>query len=357
MAALASRMVAGRAMDIFGRKVPLAIGTVVFFIATPFYLVTTAIAPFMLVRLIHGLGFGIIHTGGSAIAADLAPEKRRGEAMGYFANANSIAMAVGPAIAVTLMSIQGLPLDGFQLVFVGCILLALVGLVSALLIRVGRAPAAKLSAGKTNWSIASFFCPAAVPPALAVIFSAFAAGAVNSFVPVYFAATSPQIIPVFFLVIAIVMTVTRPFLGRLSDRIERRRLLVPLFALCGAGMATLSVSPTLPVAIGVALVYGIGFGSIMPTLIAIVVDRVKPGERVAALATFMAAIDIGISLGSVVGGMIAQNFGLQTVFLGAGASCVLGIVYTLSMYGRLGPAAPRLNEARPPAASTAMGTS
>jgi MFS family permease len=208
-----------------------------------------------------------------------------------------------------------------------------------------------------DWNIANFFCPAAVPPAIAVVFSAFAAGAVNSFVPLYFAATSAQIIPVFFLVIAIVMTVTRPFVGRLSDRIERRRLVIPLFALCGTGVAALAISPSLPVAIAVAVTYGFGFGSIMPTLIAIVVDKVKPGERGAALATFMAAIDIGISLGSIVGGTIAQSYGLPAVFLVAAGSCACGIVYFLSMYGRMGPAATVLKEARPQAPSTVAGTS
>ena len=356
MAALASRMVAGRALDIVGRKLPLVIGTLIFFAACPFYLVTAAIVPFMLVRLFHGLGFGIVHTGASALAADLAPERRRGEALGYYANANSIAMAIGPAVAVTLMSVQGLPLNGFQLVFVACILLAAVEFASAMSIRTKKIPATITSAGKTNWNISSFFCPAAVPVALAVMFGVFATGAVNSFVPIYFAGTSTQIIPIFFLVIAIVMTVTRPFVGRLSDRIERRKLVIPLFALSGIGVAILAVSPTLPVAIGVAVIYGIGFGSLTPMLIAIVVDRVNPGERGTALATFMAAMDIGISLGSVVGGMVAQSFGLPAVFLMAGGSCAFGIVYFLSVYGKMGPVATQLDEAKPQTPRAAAST-
>src|SRR5512133_2226247 len=93
LAALASRMVAGRALDVVGRKIPLAIGAFLFFIATPLYALTAAMVPFMLLRLFHGLGFGVVGTGTSALAADLAPAKRRGEALGHFGNANSVAMA------------------------------------------------------------------------------------------------------------------------------------------------------------------------------------------------------------------------------------------------------------------------
>jgi MFS family permease len=97
------------------------------------------------------------------------------------------------------------------------------------------------------------------------------------------------------------------------------------------GVVTLAISPTLPVAVTSAFLGGLGFGALMPALMAHVVDVVRPDERGAAMATFMAAVDIGIALGSMMLGVVVQVSGFQTMFVVASGVAALGLVSFLVM--------------------------
>jgi MFS family permease len=52
------------------------------------------------VRFIHGATFGIISTSSETIIADIVPEKRRGEGIGYYSLSQTIATAIGPFLGM-----------------------------------------------------------------------------------------------------------------------------------------------------------------------------------------------------------------------------------------------------------------
>ncbi len=57
-----------------------------------------------------------------------------------------------------------------------------------------------------------------------------------------------------------------------------------------------------------AMLYGIGFGTVQPSLLAWAVNSAEPARRGSANATYFSAFDIGIGLGSVVLGNIGGEF-------------------------------------------------
>lgn len=329
LSALASRFVAGPLLDLWGRKWPLLVGAFLYTIAMLLYNATSTVPSVIALRLFHGFGFGIVTTACSALAADLAPAKRRGEAMGYFGNFASIAMAIGPAIALWLIELPGLPLAGFPLLFTVSSAIAVLELLFVSRIRESGHSGGKRPALAGGLNLASAFCRDAFPIAFAMLFAAFTQGAILSFVPIYLSTENPQTVPLFFLAYATVMAVSRPFVGTLADRFDRRLVAIPLMLFCACGVALFAVEPSVTVAMLSAVIFGVGYGALNPTLLALVVDVVKPRERGAAMGTFMAAIDIGIGVGSIILGLVAQSYGYRALFLTAGAVGFAGVAYCI----------------------------
>jgi len=63
----------------------------------------------LLLRVLHGIGWGAATTAASTLIADIAPPSRRGEAMGIFGMAANVAMAFGPALSIILLNSSDFP--------------------------------------------------------------------------------------------------------------------------------------------------------------------------------------------------------------------------------------------------------
>jgi MFS family permease len=125
------------------------------------------------------------------------------------------------------------------------------------------------------------------------------------------------------------MTLTRPFTGRLADRIGRRRVLLPSLVLIALGLALLSIGGTRPLLLLSALVFGSGFGTAYPVYAAYVMERVAPERRGAAFGGILAAFDTGIGTGSIATGWLIDHFGFSAAFGVAALLSTLSIPYFL----------------------------
>ncbi|MFE4425465.1 MFS transporter [Peribacillus butanolivorans] len=62
-----------------------------------------SITTLLIVHFFHGIGFGMATTATGAIVADLIPESRKGEGMGYYGLTLNLGMVVGPFLGLTIM--------------------------------------------------------------------------------------------------------------------------------------------------------------------------------------------------------------------------------------------------------------
>ena len=106
----------------------------------------------------------------------------------------------------------------------------------------------------------------------------------------------------------------------------------------GAGLLTLAAAHSIPVLLAAGGLYGMGFGTTQPSLQAIVIHRVVPARRGAAMATFLIAYDLGLAIGSVVAGFLAGILTLGGVFGFSAALAVVAIVLLLLHMRREVPA-------------------
>lgn len=91
---------AGYLLDKHDKKYILIASLTVFAIAIFSYGLAASIAALMMVRILHGFGWGFAGTTTSTIASEMMPKDRFGEGMGYFSLANSLAMALAPATGI-----------------------------------------------------------------------------------------------------------------------------------------------------------------------------------------------------------------------------------------------------------------
>jgi len=84
--------------------------------------------------------------------------------------------------------------------------------------------------------------------------------------------------------------------------------------LAASGLWVLSTASELSVFLIAALLYGLGFGLVHPSLMALLVDSVSEEGRGAAMGTFSASFDLGIGMGSIILGFVLQYFGFQVMY-------------------------------------------
>lgn len=321
-AAVAVRPLTGWALDAYGRKAILVVGTALSAVTIVAHGWAVSIILLLGLRLIHGVGFGLQTTAAGTLAGDMAPRARLGEGMGFFTLAVGAPMAISPAVGMWLVG-RG----DYDALFMLAGLLTAVSLFLCLFIPFPKRviPAVPFS----RPSLASLFERSSLFPAAMVFLLTVTYGPILSLLALYGVDRGLGNVGVFFTVYAIVLTATRPVSGRLADGwgFEPTAALGLVFV--GAGLLTLASARSLVVLLAAAALYGVGFGTTQPSLQAIVIHRVVSARRGAATATFLIAYDLGLAVGSVAAGFLAGVLTLGGVFAFSAALAVVAIVLLL----------------------------
>ncbi|MBP1713572.1 MAG: Arabinose efflux permease, partial [Deltaproteobacteria bacterium] len=109
----------GGLSDRHGRKIFMIGGMVCYGLVAFLYVFASTLSQVFVVRLLHGLGAGMIWPALSAFVIDLSPVEKRGETMGVLSAVEMVGFAVGPLLGGILYS-----LGGMNAPFLGCALLA-----------------------------------------------------------------------------------------------------------------------------------------------------------------------------------------------------------------------------------------
>lgn len=329
LAAMATRLLAARHLDGARRRPLLLAGLALYSAGAAAHPWCQGWEQLLAVRLVHGVGWGLATTAIGALVADLTPAARRGEGMGGWGLAPTAAMATGPLLGEAVLA-----WGGFAAVF-ACT--AIGGMLAAVTIAPVPAPSgASEPAGSPGVATAGLALPrGAGLPALALLLSSLAYGALVAFLPLELAA-APGRAGAFFTAYALAVLVARPAAGRLSDRLGRRPLIVPGLILGAAGTVLLGLAPAGAPLIAAALLIGVGIGGASyPGLMALAVDRTSSQRRGATMGAYFTAYDLAIALGAALLGPVYAAGGFAALNLVAAAGIVAAVPVVLSC--RSGP--------------------
>jgi MFS family permease len=304
----------GWGADRWGRRPFMLSGALVFAVAPLGYALSTAVVALVAVRLLHGTGMALYPTAATALVADVAPAARRGEFLGLFGAAGSVAMALGPITGVALVERLG---------FDGLFAVAAVTALAALTL-VAVTPETLTTPSPAPFSPASTLSRAVLAPSMIIGCLMLTYGVLVTFLPLH--AQAMGVNPgVFFLVYALVLTLTRGPAGRLSDRFGRPPVAATGLALAALALAVLALSEGALALAVVGALYGLAGGVAQPALIAWCVDVVAPGDRGRAMGTFFTALELAIAIGAMSSGLAVAHWGFAATFLATAVVALTGV--------------------------------
>ncbi len=298
------RPLAGRQADRRGRRIVLIGGALAMALGGVLYLLSDSVVTLVLARLVVGVGEGSLYTAGATWAVDLAPEDQRGFALGLFGLAVWGGLSIGPVAGELLRSNVG-----YNAVWILTAALPATGALIAL-----RLPEPPRVVTATAPEALALFPRAAHRPGLALALANVGYAALAGFVVLALHARGIGGGATVFTAFALAVFASRLVLSRVPDRAGARRTATAAGLLEALGLAVIASAHSLGVALFGALIVGVGFSMLFPSLALMVVGDVGDDQRGSALGAFTAFFDIGVGLGGPIAGLTASIAGYPAVF-------------------------------------------
>lgn len=294
--------------DTWNRRNLCALGMMICAASIFFYQFAEWVLFLVLLRLLHGIGWAVVTTVNVTIASDALPRHRLGEGMGYYGLSTVFSLAVAPSFGLYLINVWS-----YTQLFLVTTLLLVIGAVLGLCIQGQQwSPRPKLH---VNHFLTGLFERTAIKPSLVNFCVSLSFSAIMTFIALYAAQFRIENIGIFFTVFACTLLVMRPLAGRLVDAKGYKIVIIPgIFALVGS-MVILYFASSLFHFLVAAVLYGIGYGVIHPSLQAMVVSRAQPEKRGAANSTFLLSSDLAFGIGAILWGAVASVTGYRVMYL------------------------------------------
>jgi len=318
--ATAMRIPIGLTIDRIGRKPFLLYGIALFTLGKLGYLWTPSILLMLPFRVLHGLGWSGCTTAVSTLAADIVPQARRGELMGYAGIASSLASALGPVLGFALYH-----RFDFPGVFIGSSIVLIFSLVFAFSIH--EPQRTQTTRPKADRWLDNIMVKESLHPAIGVAFLSFGHGGILTFLPIHALQIGLDNPGIWFAVYAASILLSRPIAGPISDRVSRQAVIIPGLILNFAGILLLAFSTSSNGLMAAAIIAGFGTGAAQPALMTLAVDQSAADRRGHSLAQFQFFYDLGIGIGSLTLGalldLVQQSF--QIMYLATAAVALIGL--------------------------------
>ncbi|MGB5052655.1 MAG: MFS transporter, partial [Caldilineaceae bacterium] len=111
-----------------------------------------------------------------------------------------------------------------------------------------------------------------------------------------------------------VMAVLQPFAGGLGDRLDRRRLILASLLLFGVASMGAAFALNMPILIFFRLLQALSGAMVFPNGVALLREVIPTERRGRVSGTVGSAASFAAALGPVIGGLLVQAFGWQSVF-------------------------------------------
>ena len=320
VACVIMRPLVGVAIDRWGRKGVLGIGLLIMCVASIMFALLPVLGLVLVIRFIQGLGWGMANTASPTLASDIIPQKRFGEGMSWFTQGNAIASVLAPGISLAIYYSYGAQVSVtvsacfFALAFVCS---RFVNTPDDAIDKRGAPEAAQLrkeEKPKTKFSLKTFFEQRSILPACIMFFVTACYGAMTSFVPVMSEFRGITGVQWFFVIEALAVVASRPFMGKLVDRKGYRpTAIVGMAGMC-LSMLTLSFASSFPVLALGAVFNGVGYATCYATFQTMAVAGIEKARRGSATATFYVGYDSGMGLGAICAGLLSGVVGYAIMY-------------------------------------------
>ena len=313
---LCSRIYSGNALEKVGWKKIALIFMSIHFLSCLLYFVVNDVTLLLVVRFIHGIGFGATANAIVTIASDVLPKSRFGEAFGYFMLGTTLAVGLGPYISGFLYDNVG---------SYGCFMAA--SIFSALaLIFIYFVDVSEHDPGNNpdlvkdnddNYSgIEKVFEIKAIPVSLFTALTSLGYVSILSFYRLYAVEVDlTTVFSWFFLIYSVVLVLSRPVAGKIQDRSGDLIICVVGIVAQSIGLFLIAFVPSAMTVIICAVCAALGFGTLNSACTTIVTRNASEHRRSYAVSTFYIFCDATMGFGpALLGCFVTATSGYAPVY-------------------------------------------
>lgn len=344
LVALLARPFSGFAVDSFPRKTVELVFLFCYFLLFGGYLVAGSLMLFAVIRTLHGAPFGASTVANSTMAIDVLPESRRKEGIGFYGISNNLGSALAPTIGIMLYQYT----HDFDTLFWLAFIVAFLGITNAWMVKhpnekpernmpeTGASVSTSQAAGPESSLLSRFFLTRGWYLALNILFFGFCWGLLSNYLAIY----SKEYLGVtggtgtYFMLLSIGL-----ILSRLQGNKSLRDGRLLYNATIGIVLSTLGYGIFIicPSNVGYylsAALIGFGNGHMWPAFQNMIIAIARPNERGTANSTILTSWDLGMGLGILTGGIVAEYLGYAAAFWLNAALHVCGFLVFLLIVRR-----------------------
>ena len=335
--ALLFRPFSGYVVDSFPRKMVLMVSFSVFAIFFAGYLAASTLLLFTIVRTLHGGPFGALTVANSTVAIDVLPSSRRTEGIGYYGLSNNLAMAIAPTIGIFIYQLT----NSFEFLFWLALIVATTGWLIDSTVKLK--PRDSSQARSSRLSLDRFFLTRGWLLGLNMVAFGFSFGVLSNYLAIY----GKEVMGItggtgtYFMLCSVGLILSRLQGSKaLRDgRVTHNAATGMVISLVGYTLFILM--PTLAQSsmvdgqwsmvngqcsmvngqwsmfigyYGSALLIGLGNGHMWPAFQNMTINVATNKQRGTANSTILISWDIGMGLGILVGGIVAELISYSAAF-------------------------------------------
>ena len=308
IAAVFGLLAAGVLVDRLGRTVFLIGGSVLMAVSSLALIAVSEIGPLLYgLRVVQGVAFALAVSAGATLCVDLAPPTRTAQAIGLFGvtmlGMNAAAATLGERLAEW---------RGWDTTFVVAAIAALV--CAALALRIREPQHAEHAEARQRSTLMAVMTRPALRPIFGVITVVGAAfGAMTTFQIPFALELGMDRVGGYFVAYAAAAVAVRLVFGAWVDGWGHRRVaLVNLFLYATSVFAMAALRPETLVPVGA--LFGFAHGLFYPSFSAVALGAALVEDRGKVIAFFQAWFSVGVAVGCLLLGILAETHGYPAVF-------------------------------------------
>ncbi|MDR1206515.1 MAG: MFS transporter [Peptococcaceae bacterium] len=320
------KFVSGPAIDAWNRRYIMMFGMSVMAISYLGYSISTTVPMIVAFRLLQGAGQAFTTTCCLTVAADSLPPEKFSSGIGIYSMAQAAFMAIGPAIGLAL--VRGF---GYRLTFRISTVIMLLGIFASAQIRVEPAGFKKIKI-----SLRSTVSREVLLSASSLFFLMISFCIIQAFLIIYAEGKGVEGIGYYFTVYAGTLLISRPLVGKLTDRFGIARVIVPAMCCFALSFFLISTAASLPAFLLAAFISSFGYGACQPAIQTLAMKCVPLERRGAASSTCYIAQDLGTLIGPTIAGMLVDSAGYAIMWRAMTAPIFLSMIVVYVTRGRIG---------------------
>jgi len=314
---------AGSVSDVFGRKRVLILSAFIFASAPFLYIFVASSWQLVLVRFYHGLATAVFVPVASAAIVERSPESK-GERVSAFSSVTMIGRSAAPFLGGYILSVTG---SSYSSVYVSVGVAGVTALLAGFALREHRITETKTIESRSEWKVFSHLFrgwievatnKGIVATSLVEAAMYFSFGAFEFFLALYAKSLGLDdfLIGIIMGGQLVTVMVTKPFMGRLSDKYGRRMPILVGLAIGSLPLVATPFADQFFELVAISITYGLSLSIVTSSTTALVSDLTSKELYGASIGFLSTVMDIGQALGPIITGLIlATTAGYFGVFL------------------------------------------